>query len=83
MKLVKMILFTKYSNENLFKVTGNNSYLELAKSAGDVVWERGLLRKGYGLCHGTAGNGYVFLDLYRATNDTKWLHRAIKVSVFN
>jgi lantibiotic modifying enzyme len=78
-----MILFTKYSNENLFKVTGNNSYLELAKSAGDVVWERGLLRKGYGLCHGTAGNGYVFLDLYRATNDTKWLHRAIKVSVFN
>ncbi len=63
----------------IFQVTGNESYLDLAKSAGDVVWERGLLKKGYGLCHGTAGNGYVFLDLYRATNDTKWLHRAIKV----
>jgi len=37
------------------------------------------LRKGYGLCHGTAGNGYVFLNLYRATNDLKWLHRTIKV----
>lgn len=64
----------------LLQVTGDQSYLELAKSAGDVVWQRGLLRKGYGLCHGTAGNGYVFLDLYRATNDTKWLHRAMKVS---
>jgi len=63
----------------MFQVTNNDSYLDLAKSAGDVVWERGLLKKGYGLCHGTAGNGYVFLDLYRATNDIKWLHRAIKV----
>jgi lantibiotic modifying enzyme len=54
--------------------------MERALSAGDVVWERGLLRKGYGVCHGTAGNGYVFLTLYRITNDPKWLHRAIKVS---
>jgi hypothetical protein len=44
-----------------------------------VVWQRGILTKGYGLCHGTAGNGYVFLDLYRVTHDLKWLHRAIKV----
>ncbi len=62
-------------------MTGNSSYMQLALSAGDVVWERGLLTKSYGLCHGTAGNGYVFLDLYRVTNDLKWLHRAIKVSV--
>ena len=64
----------------LLQVTGDQSYLELAKSAADVVWQRGLLRKGYGLCHGTAGNGYILLDLYRATNDIKWLHRAVKVS---
>ncbi|CAF1024078.1 unnamed protein product [Rotaria sp. Silwood1] len=61
-----------------YETTGNKSYLDLAIAAGDVVWERGLLRKGYGLCHGAAGNGYVFLDLYRATNNPKWLHRAIK-----
>lgn len=53
--------------------------MERAIGAGDVVWERGILTKGYGLCHGTAGNGYVFLDLYRITYDPKWLHRAIKV----
>ncbi|CAF3305988.1 unnamed protein product [Rotaria socialis] len=63
-----------------YETTGNRSYLDLATTAGDVVWQRGLLRKGYGLCHGIAGNAYVFLDLYRATNNTKWLHRAIKFS---
>ncbi|CAF3930299.1 unnamed protein product [Adineta steineri] len=65
-----------------YEVTGDSSYMELALSAGDVVWQRGILTKGYGLCHGTAGNGYVFLNLYRATNDLKWLHRAIKFSEF-
>lgn len=55
--------------------------MDLAISAGNVVWERGLLKKGYGICHGAAGNGYVFLDLYRVTNDINWLHRAIKVNL--
>ena len=48
--------------------------------AGDVVWDRGLLTKGYGICHGTSGNAYAFLNLFHVTNDQKWLHRAIKVS---
>ncbi|CAF1198665.1 unnamed protein product [Rotaria sordida] len=61
-----------------YETTDNKQYLDLAVDAGDVVWERGLLKKGYGLCHGAAGNGYVFLDLYRVTNNMKWLHRAIK-----
>ena len=30
----------------------------------------------FGLCHGTAGNGYAFLKLYRRTGDPKWLARA-------
>jgi lantibiotic modifying enzyme len=65
-----------------YEITGNSSYIERALSAGDVVWQRGILTKGYGLCHGTAGNGYVFLDLYRVTHDLKWLHRAIKFAEF-
>ena len=27
-------------------------YLALAEDAADVIWRRGLLRKGNGLCHG-------------------------------
>jgi hypothetical protein len=44
--------------------------------AGHAVWNAGPLAKGYGLCHGTAGNGYAFLALYRRTGDPLWLQRA-------
>jgi lantibiotic modifying enzyme len=44
--------------------------------AGQAIWKAGPLAKGYGLCHGTAGNGYAFLKLYRRTRDSVWLQRA-------
>lgn len=44
--------------------------------AGHAVWQAGPLSKGPGLCHGTAGNGYAFLKLYRRTGDDSWLGRA-------
>jgi len=49
---------------------------EAALRAGDVVWERGAVLKGHGLCHGLAGNGYAFLSLYRLTGDEAQLQRA-------
>ena len=45
-------------------------------SAGEAVWKAGPLSKGYGLCHGTAGNGYAFLKLHRRTSDPIGLERA-------
>lgn len=48
----------------------------LASEGGRFVWAAGPLAKGSGLCHGTAGNGYAFLKLYRRTGDTIWLDRA-------
>jgi DUF1680 family protein len=36
----------------------------------------GPLAKGFNLCHGTGGNGYAFLKLYRRTTDPAWLERA-------
>jgi hypothetical protein len=44
--------------------------------AGELTWEAGPLRKGGGLCHGTAGNGWAFLKLHKRTRDRKWLERA-------
>jgi hypothetical protein len=44
--------------------------------AGHAIWKAGPLAKGYGLCHGTAGNGYAFLKLYQRTGDPLWLERA-------
>lgn len=49
---------------------------ELLIAAGELVWTAGPLAKGGGLCHGTAGNGYAFLKLFRRTGDARWLERA-------
>nr|XP_057907891.1 glutathione S-transferase LANCL1 isoform X1 [Doryrhamphus excisus] len=57
-------------------VFGDSHYLENALQCGEVVWRWGLLKKGYGLCHGAAGNAYTFLALYRQTQDPKHLYRA-------
>ena len=42
----------------------------------ELTWRAGPLRKGAGLCHGTAGNGFALLKLYELTADERWLERA-------
>lgn len=49
---------------------------ELLDAAGELVWQAGPLRKGAGLCHGTAGNGCAFLALHARTGEQRWLDRA-------
>ncbi|WP_310136282.1 lanthionine synthetase C family protein [Paraburkholderia terricola] len=49
---------------------------DLLVAAGEAVWDAGPIAKGASLCHGTAGNGYTFLALYRRTKDAIWLDRA-------
>jgi hypothetical protein len=48
----------------------------LGVAGGELVWRAGPLRKGPGLCHGTAGNGFAFLKLHELTGDERWLDRA-------
>ena len=48
---------------------------ELAVAGGELTWHAGPLRKGAGLCHGTAGNGHAFLALLERTGDERWLRR--------
>jgi hypothetical protein len=48
----------------------------LLLEGGAFIWAAGPLAKGSGLCHGTGGNGYAFLKLYRRTKDAIWLERA-------
>jgi hypothetical protein len=36
-----------------------------AEMASEVVWRRGVLLKGFGLCHGISGSGYAFLSSLR------------------
>ncbi|XP_058520933.1 glutathione S-transferase LANCL1 isoform X2 [Ochotona princeps] len=61
-----------------YKVFKEEQYLIDAYQCTDVIWQYGLLKKGYGLCHGAAGNAYAFLTLYNLTQDMKCLYRACK-----
>lgn len=60
----------------------DQKYLDSCMKCGDLVWRKGLLKKGPGLCHGIASSGYVFLVLYRLTHDQKHLYRATKFAEF-
>ncbi|XP_050101197.1 lanC-like protein 3 homolog [Anopheles aquasalis] len=57
-------------------------YLEGCRSCANSIWQRGLLRKGPGICHGVAGNGYAFLLMYRLTGEKQYLYRAAKFAEF-
>jgi lantibiotic modifying enzyme len=48
----------------------------LLQQAGELVWDAGPPLKMPSLCHGAAGNGYAFLNLYMRTGDDLWLGRA-------
>ncbi len=48
----------------------------LLLQGGELTWNAGPLTKGSNLCHGTGGNGYAFLKLYKRTGDPLWLERA-------
>lgn len=60
----------------------NAAYLNGARRAADACWQRGLLRKGPGICHGVAGNGLASLVMYRETDEMRYLHRAVKFAEF-
>jgi hypothetical protein len=61
----------------LLQVFGHDGYLQTALQCGDVVWKRGLLTKGYSICHGVAGNAYTFLVLYQLTEVSPWVFKFV------
>ncbi|KAK4319693.1 hypothetical protein Pmani_009353 [Petrolisthes manimaculis] len=73
---------TVYLLGKAYKVFQEQKYLNACVKCGEVTWQKGLLKKGPGICHGVAGSGYVFLTLYRLTGDHRHLHRALQFSYF-
>lgn len=65
-----------------YRIFNDVKYLDACKKAADLIWEKGLLRKGPGICHGVSGNGYAFLMLYKVTQEPRYLYRAIKFAEF-
>ena len=48
----------------------------LLSAGGELTWRAGPLRKGAGLCHGSAGNAMALLVLAQRTGEERWLARA-------
>ncbi|XP_066998534.2 lanC-like protein 3 [Anabrus simplex] len=71
-----------YLMAKAYLLWNDQKYLKSCLKCGELVWEKGLLKKGPGICHGVAGNGYVFLLLYRLTQDQKHLYRALQFADF-
>jgi hypothetical protein len=66
-------------------VTAAGPYLdeELLLAGSKLIWEAGPpgMEKGSGICHGTAGNGYAFLEAFERTGGERWLERARRFAV--
>lgn len=54
---------------------------QILLEAGETIWTCGPLKKGIGICHGTDGNGFALLRLYKRTRDPMWLDRARKFAM--
>jgi len=57
----------------------NNGFKETAFSCNKSLWERGLLYKGNGLCHGMAGITFGLIKLYKYTQNDLYLKEAIGI----
>jgi hypothetical protein len=66
-------------------VSSATTYLdeELLLAGAELAWRAGPhgMKKGSGICHGTAGNGYAFLKAFERTGEEAWLGRARRFAV--
>ena len=57
----------------------NNKFKETAFLSNKCLWERGLLYKGNGVCHGMSGVIYGLIKLYKYSNDELYLKEAVGI----
>jgi len=75
-------LLLAYAKDQNIPSTTSTDYEQRAVAALNVIWERGLLHKGCGVCHGVAGNGYAFLSMYLHCGQAEYLTRALHFASF-
>ena len=57
----------------------NNEFKETAFLCNNCLWERGLLYKGNGVCHGMSGIIYGLIKLYKYSNNEMYLKESIGI----
>ena len=61
------------------ELSPNNKFKETAFLCNKSLWERGLLYKGNGVCHGMSGVIYGLIKLYKETREELYLKEAIGI----
>ncbi|CAG7732646.1 unnamed protein product [Allacma fusca] len=56
------------------KIFRHPHFLTAAVNCGECIWGRGLVKKGYGLTDGVAGNAYALMALFKHTKVETFLH---------
>ena len=51
----------------------DDKYLQAMRRCADLTWQKGLLRKGPGICHGVAGNASL-LNIYLTVHISSFFH---------
>jgi len=57
----------------------NNGFKDTAFLSNNCLWERGLLYKGNGVCHGMSGIIYALIKLFKYSNNELYLKEAIGI----
>ena len=74
---IPVFLGVIYTFARAYLVFGKDEkYLHACRLLAETTWQKGLLKKGPGICHGVGGSGYAFLLMYRLTGEEKYLYRA-------
>ena len=63
-----------------YEVFGDTKYLKSMEMALECVWKYGVLKKGFGICHGITGNAYFFLLLYKKTGQDEYYYKALQMA---
>lgn len=63
------------------KVLGDPDYYEIALKCGETTYAYGDQRRNATQCIAVAGNGELLIELYRASEEERWLHRAHEFAV--
>ena len=58
----------------------SNNFKNVALKCNKCLWERGLLYKGNGICHGMSGTCYALMALYKFTKDDLYLKEALAIA---
>jgi lantibiotic modifying enzyme len=69
-----------YTLSIAYQIFNDEGILQALLAAGELIWQKGILRKGNSICHGITCNSLALFELYKLTKDEKWKIRALSLA---